>query len=99
MDNIDFIQQAKEEFKKYVKDGKEKMTYEDFERFIKDFFNDKPESLRNINIKSLFEDFSKEEKGKLDEREFRVAYEELKISRMDTSDRIKFEQLLNKINK
>ena len=45
------------------------------------------------NIQELFDEFSKEEKGKIDEREFRAAYKELKISRMDTNDRIVFENL------
>ncbi len=49
--------------------------------------------MKSIKIPELFNEFSKEEKGKIDEREFRLAYKELKISRMDTNDQIKFENL------
>ena len=69
------------------------MSYADFECFLRNFFKDQPGVMNNLNVKELFNEFSKEEKGKIDEREFRIAYKELKISRMDTSDRIKFENL------
>ena len=92
-DDQDMIKQAKEEFEKYVEKEHGKMTYEDFEKFVKNFFQDKPEELKSMDIKNIFDEFSKEEKGKIDEREFRIAYEELKISRMDTNDRLKFDNL------
>lgn len=81
MNEDKIIEQAKIEFKKYVGKGKEKMTYEDFQCFMKDFFKDKPSEINNLDIKELFDEFSKEEKGKIDEREFRDAYKEIKISR------------------
>ncbi len=93
MDENKIIEQAKIEFEKYVGKDQEKMSYADFECFLKNFFKDQPGVINNLNVKELFNEFSKEEKGKIDEREFRIAYKELKISRMDTSDRIKFENL------
>ena len=93
MDDNKIIEQAKIEFEKYVGKDQEKMSYADFECFLKNFFKDQPGVINNLNVKELFNEFSKEEKGKIDEREFRIAYKELKISRMDTSDRIKFENL------
>ena len=90
------IEQAKVEFETYVEKNQEKMNIKDFEKFINNFFADQPNVLKTLNIQELFDEFSKEEKGKLDEREFRVAYKELKISRMDTNDRIVFENLKNK---
>ena len=93
MEDEKLIEQAKQEFQKYVgKDG-EKMSYADFECFLRNFFKDQPNTIKNLNVKELFNEFSKEEKGKIDEREFRIAFKELKISRMDTSDRIKFDGL------
>ncbi len=91
MNDDKIIEQAKMEFEKYVGKDHEKMSYADFECFLKNFFKDQPAVLQNLNVKDLFNEFSKEEKGKIDEREFRVAYKELKISRMDTSDRLKFD--------
>ena len=91
MDDEKIIEQAKMEFEKYVGKDKEKMRYADFECFLKNFFKDQPAVLKNLNVKDLFNEFSKEEKGKIDEREFRVAYKELRISRMDTSDRLIFD--------
>ena len=93
MEEEKLIEQAKIEFQKYVGKDNEKMSYADFECFLKNFFKDQPNSLKNLDIKELFNEFSKEEKGKIDEREFRIAFKELKISRMDTSDRIKFDGL------
>ena len=87
------IEQAKIEFQKYVGEGQEKMSYEDFENFLKNFFKDQPSLFKNLDIKDLFNEFSKEEKGKIDEREFRDAFKELKISRMDTSDKLRVENL------
>ena len=87
------IEQAKNEFKKYVGENQEKMSYADFECFLKNFFKDQPGVLKNLKVKELFNEFSKEEKGKMDEREFRDAYKELKISRMDTNDKIMLEGL------
>ena len=87
------IEQAKAEFEKFVGKNQEKMNINDFENFIKNFFADQPSVLKNLNIKELFDEYSKEEKGKLDQREFRVAYEDLKISRMDTNDKIRFDNL------
>ena len=46
-----------------------------------------------LNEQKLFDKLSKEEKGKIDEREFRVAYKELKISQLDTNDRIRYDNL------
>ena len=91
MDDDKFIEQAKLEFQKYAGKDQEKMSYADFECFLKNFFKDQPAVLQNLNVKELFNEFSKEEKGKIDEREFRVAFKELKISRMDTSDKLKFD--------
>ena len=91
MEDEKIIEQAKNEFQKYVGKNQEKMSYADFECFLKNFFKDQPEILKTLSVKELFNEFSKEEKGKIDEREFRVAYKELKISRMDTNDRIKFD--------
>ena len=91
MEDEKVIEQAKLEFQKYVGENEEKMSYADFECFINNFFKDQPAVLKTLNVKELFNEFSKEEKGKIDEREFRDAYKELKISRMDTNDRIKFE--------
>ena len=91
MEDEKIIEQAKNEFQKYVGKNQEKMSYADFECFLKNFFKDQPEILKTLSVKELFNEFSKEEKGKIDEREFRVAYKELKISRMDTSDRLKFD--------
>ena len=85
------IEQAKLEFQKYVGKDEEKMSYSEFECFINNFFKDQPAVLKTLNIKELFNEFSKEEKGKIDIREFRDAYKELKISRMDTNDIINFE--------
>ena len=85
------IEQAKLEFQKYIGENEEKMSYEEFECFINNFFKDQPVVLKTLNIKELFNEFSREEKGKIDEREFREAFKELKISRMDTNDFIKFE--------
>ena len=93
MEDDKVIEQAKIEFKKYVGENQEKMTYPDFERFLKNFFADQPSVFQSLNIKELFDEYSLEEKGKIDEREFRVAYKDLKISRMDTNDRIRFENL------
>ena len=93
MEEEELIEQAKAEFKKYVGTDKEKMNVNDFEKFINNFFIDDPATLKNINAQELFDEFSKEEKGKIDEREFRDAYKELKISRMDTNDNIRFENL------
>ena len=93
MEDDKMIEQAKKEFQKYVGEGQEKMSYADFECFLKNFFKDQPLLFKNLDIKSLFNEFSKEEKGKIDEREFRDAFKELKISRMDTSDKLRFENL------
>ncbi len=93
MEEEKIIEQAKVEFKKYVAKGQEKMSFADFECFLKGFFKDQPNCLKGLNMKELFNEFSKEEKGKIDEREFRDAFKELKISRMDTSDKLKFEGL------
>ena len=93
MEEEQLIEQAKIEFESYVGKDQEKMNIKDFEKFINNFFADQPNVLKTLNIQELFDEFSKEEKGKLDEREFRVAYKELKISRMDTNDRIVFENL------
>ena len=67
------------------------MNIKDFEEFIKNFFADQPNVLKTLNIQELFDEFSKEEEGRLDEREFRMAYKDLTISRMDTNDRIRFD--------
>ena len=91
MEDSTIIEQAKNEFHKYVSKDQEKMSYADFEAFLKNFFKDQPNALKNLNVKEIFNEFSKEENGKIDEREFRDAFKELKISRMDTSDRIKFD--------
>ena len=93
MEEEKLIEQAKAEFQKYVGKDEEKMNIKDFEKFINNFFSDQPSVLKTLNIKELFDEFSKEEKGKIDEREFRIAYKELKISRMDTNDRIRFDNL------
>ena len=93
MEDDKVIEQAKIEFKKYVGENQEKMTYPDFERFLKNFFKDQPHILTTLETKELFNEFSKEEKGKIDEREFRDAYKELKISRMDTSDKLRFDNI------
>ena len=93
MEEQKLIEQAKIEFEKYVGKDKEKMNIIDFENFINNFFADQPSVLKSIHIDELFDEYSKEEKGKIDEREFRIAYKELKISRMDTNDNIRFENL------
>ena len=93
MEDQKLIEQAKAEFQKYVGKDEEKMNIKDFEKIINNFFSDQPSVLKTLNIKELFDEFSKEEKGKIDEREFRIAYKELKISRMDTNDRIRFDNL------
>lgn len=85
------IEKAKQEFEKYVGKDKEKMNIKDFEEFIKIFFADQPNVLKTLNIQELFDEFSKEEEGRMDEREFRMAYKDLTISRMDTNDRIRFD--------
>ena len=91
MEEEQLIEQAKKEFETYVGKDKEKMNLKDFEQFIKNFFADQPNVLKTLNIQELFDEFSKEEEGKMDEREFRMAYKDLTISRMDTNDRIKFD--------
>ena len=91
MEEEHLIEQAKQEFETYVGKDKEKMNLKDFEQFIKNFFADQPNVLKTLNIQELFDEFSKEEEGKMDEREFRMAYKDLTISRMDTNDRIKFD--------
>ena len=91
MEEEQLIEQAKQEFETYVGKDKEKMNLKDFEQFIKNFFADQPNVLKTLNIQELFDEFSKEEEGKMDEREFRMAYKDLTISRMDTNDRIKFD--------
>jgi Ca2+-binding EF-hand superfamily protein len=93
MEDEKIMEQAKLEFHKYVGDDQEKMSYADFECFLKNFFKDQPETLKNLDVKEVFNEFSKEEKGKIDEREFRIAFKELKISRMDTNDKLIFEGL------
>ena len=93
MEEEKMIEQAKAEFKKYVGKENEKMNINDFKEFVNNFFSDQPSVLKSINIQELFDEYSKEEKGKIDEREFRVAYEDLKVSRMDTNDNIRFENL------
>ena len=93
MEEEKLIEQAKAEFQKYVGKDQEKMNINDFEKFINNFFSDQPSVLKNLNAQELFDEFSKEEEGKIDEREFRDAYKELKISRMDTNDKIRFENL------
>ena len=47
----------------------------------------------NNNIIIYYIQTYNKEIGKIDEREFRAAYKELKISRMDTNDRIRFDNL------
>ena len=91
MEEEQLIKKAKQEFETYVGKDKEKMNLKDFEQFIKNFFADQPNVLKTLNIQVLFDEFSKEEEGKMDEREFRMAYKDLTISRMDTNDRIKFD--------
>ena len=91
MEEEQLIEKAKQEFETYVGKDKEKMNLKDFEQFIKNFFADQPNVLTTLNIQELFDEFSKEEEGKMDEREFRMAYKDLTISRMDTNDRIKFD--------
>ena len=91
MEEEQLIEKAKQEFETYVGKDKEKMNLKDFEQFIKNFFADQPNVLKTLNIQDLFDEFSKEEEGKMDEREFRMAYKDLTISRMDTNDRIKFD--------
>ncbi len=91
MEEEQLIEKAKQEFETYVGKDKEKMNMKDFEQFIKNFFADQPNVLKTLNIQELFDEFSKEEEGKMDEREFRMAYKDLTISRMDTNDRIKFD--------
>ena len=91
MEEEQLIEQAKQEFETYVGKDKEKMNLKDFEQFIKNFFADQPNVLKTLNIQELFDEFSKEEEVKMDEREFRMAYKDLTISRMDTNDRIKFD--------
>ena len=93
MEESKLIEQAKSEFQKYVGKDNEKMNINEFENFLKNFFADQPSVFQSLNIKELFDEYSLEEKGKIDEREFRVAYKDLKISRMDTNDRIRFENL------
>ena len=93
MEEEQLIEQAKIEFESYVEKDQEKMNIHDFEKFIKNFFADQPNVLKTLNIQEIFNEYSKEENGKIDEREFRAAYKELKISRMDTNDRIVFENL------
>ena len=93
MEDNKVIEQARIEFKKFVGENQEKMSYADFGCFIKNFFKDQPNILKNLDVKELFNEFSKEEEGKIDEREFRDAFKELKISRMDTSDKLKFDNL------
>ena len=93
MEDHKLIEKAKTEFQKYLVGNEEKMSYADFECFLKNFFKDQPGVLKNLKVKELFNEFSKEEKGKMDEREFRDAYKELKISRMDTNDKIMLEGL------
>ena len=93
MEDEKLIELAKAEFQKYVGKDEEKMNIKDFEKFINDFFSDQHSILETLNIQDMFDEFSKEEKGKIDEREFRNAYKELKISRMDTNDRIRFDNL------
>ena len=91
MEEEQLIEKAKQEFETYIGKDKEKMNMKDFEQFIKNFFADQPNVLKTLNIQELFDEFSKEEEGKMDEREFRMAYKDLTISRMDTNDRIKFD--------
>ena len=91
MEEEQLIEKAKQEFETYVGKDKEKMNLKDFEQFIKNFFADQPNVLKTLNIQELFDEFSKEEEVKMDEREFRMAYKDLTISRMDTNDRIKFD--------
>ena len=87
------IKEAKSKFAQYVGKDKEKMNFEDFKNFVNNFFADQLSTLKSINIQEIFDEFSKEEKGKIDEREFREAYKDLKISRMDTNDKIIFKNL------
>ena len=93
MEEEKIIEEAKAEFKKYLAQNQEKMSFADFENFLKNFFKDQPDTLKGMDIKELFNEFSKEENGKIDEREFRLAFKELKISRMDTSDKLRFDNL------
>ena len=93
MEEEKIIEEAKAEFQKYLAQNQEKMSYADFENFLKNFFKDQPDALKGMDIKELFNEFSKEENGKIDEREFRLAFKELKISRMDTSDKLRFDNL------
>ncbi len=93
MEDHKLIEKAKTEFQKYLVGNEEKMSYADFECFMKNFFKEQPEVFKNLNIKEVFNEFSKEEKGKIDEREFRDAYKELKISKMNTNDQIITDEL------
>ena len=88
MEDLKLMEKAKVEFQKYLVGTEEKMSYADFECFLKNFFKEQPEVFKKLNIKEVFNEFSKEEKGKIDEREFRDAYKELKISKMNTSDHV-----------
>jgi len=91
--NLDkLINSAKENFFKYAIEHKNKdeMTFEEFKKFLNDFFKDEPSTLEKLNPMEIFKEFSTDQN--ISEREFRNAYKDLKISRSKTKDFLDFNE-------
>lgn len=92
MDSQDFLEDMKKEakiaFKKYSNSHPNKITYEEFEHFVKDYFTNETdkEDLAKIDIKQLFTEFKSSSSDALNEKEFEEAWKDLTISRMKTKE-------------
>ena len=92
MDSQEFLEDMKKKakiaFKKYSNSHPNKITYQDFEHFVKDYFTNETdkEDLAKIDIKQLFTEFKSSSSDALNEKEFEEAWKDLTISRMKTKE-------------
>lgn len=87
---------AKEAFKNYAKKHPDKITFEEFQQFIIDFYTKEQSPIPSIKeIKLLFNESktssSSPEQEVLKSEEFEETWKDLTISRMKTKDNITFD--------
>ena len=85
----EMIKKAKDAFKKYAKTHQNKLTFQEFEIFINDFYANSEEDkkmVEKLDIKQLFNEFKNSQSDSLNEKEFEEAWKDLTISRMKTKE-------------
>lgn len=87
---------AKEAFKNYAKIHPDKITFEEFQQFINDFYTKEQSPIPSLKeIKQLFKESktssSSTEQEVLKSEEFQETWKDLTISRMKTKDNLTFD--------